>query len=544
MSATGLRTRRWLADPASLRASGTAWAVAISVLGSLVWLAATPHVPDLAAQVARARLVDRVGVSAWWPGWFGGVTLPDYSVIGPWVMATIGVRGAGASAAVAGSVAFARLTSGAFRPRAGAVAFALAGLADVLDGRITFAIGLALGAWTLVGLQSVPQTREGARRRATLIVLGAVGTFLASPLAGLFLGIALVAAALTTGTRWLAVVGAAPLVVLAGAFALLFPGTGVMPFHPSDIIPAALGCIGVLVLCPERTLRVGAGLVLVTSFAVLAVPSAIGTNITRIVWVAAAALAVAHCRLRALPAFVLSLSLAIWPVADLTRQLSRGASPSASSSFYAPLADALSRAGAVPSSGQRLEIVDSGDHWAVADLPDAPALARGWDRQADAADNPIFYTAGALDAQTYHDWLRQLAVGWVAVPNVAHDYASVTEARLVDRGLTYLQLAWASRDWRLYRVIDATPLADGATVEGVGGASLTLAVPAAGDVPLRVRWSAHLTVRTVGGAPAVGACLRDDAGWLTLVAPRRGTYRVVSRFDPLAPLAGGQVCVG
>lgn len=550
--------RRPVLVPARLRDSPVAWAVAVSVIGSLVWLALSPRVPDLAAQVARANLVRESGVSTWWPGWFGGVTLPDYSVVGPWLMALVGVRLTGAAVAVLGSIAFARLCQSGARPRAGAVAFAVAGLADVADGRITFAIGLAVAAWTLVLLapavltgrvpdESDARATDTDLRRLRVLGLGAGAalSYLCSPLAGLFLGIALAAVAIADPLRRRpAVIGAAVLVAVGGAFALYFPTTGIMPFHPTDIIPAALGCFGVFVLCRERTIRTAAVLLALAAVALLAVPSAIGTNITRLTWVAAAAVPFGFCRLRAVPAFVLALSLAIWPAADLTRQISRSQSPSAEADFYRPLSNALARAGASPDTGQRLEVVDSGDHWAVAYLHDAPALARGWDRQADAADNPIFYTAGALDAQTYHDWLRQLAVGWVAVPNVDHDYASITEARLVNQGLTYLKLVWASPQWTLYRVRDATSLATGAEVTGVGPNAVTLETSAAGPVRLRLRWSAHLTVETADGSPAVGTCLRDQDGWLALDLPAAGIYRVISRFNVLAPLTGASRCIG
>ncbi len=488
----------------------------------------------------------RVGVTPWWTGWFGGVTLPDYSVIGPWLMAVFGVRGAGVLAVVAGAAAFARLTERSRRPRAAAAAFALATLADVVDGRITFALGVAAGAWTAFVLRDLPDARGDARRwRIVLVVVGAALTYLASPLAGLFLGIACAAVAVVDRPRRAAALsGAGVLLGFGAAFAVLFPSTGTMPFHPTDLIPAGLGCLGVLLLCSQRTVRVGAALTLAASAVLLVVPGAIGTNITRITWIAAGALVVAYCRLRAVPAAVLALALAIWPVADLVRQVSRATSPSARSEFYVPLSDALRAAGADPSSGQRLEIVDSGDHWAVAYLHQAPALARGWDRQADAADNPIFYRPGALSADSYQDWLHELAVSWVAVPNVKHDYASVAEADLVASGLSYLEPVWSSPDWTLYRVRDPAPLADGARVDAVDASGVTVSADAPTTVRLRVRWTAYLTAETVGGEPARGACVRDDGGWTTLQLPRSGTYRVVARFTPLALLSRSGRCIG
>ena len=54
----------------------TRYAVAVWAVLSAAYLAWSPTVPDLAAQVARAQLVHQVGLTAWWPGWFGGTTLP------------------------------------------------------------------------------------------------------------------------------------------------------------------------------------------------------------------------------------------------------------------------------------------------------------------------------------------------------------------------------------------------------------------------------------------------------------------------------------
>ena len=42
-------------------------------------------------------------------------------------------------------------------------------------------------------------------------------------------------------------------------------------------------------------------------------------------------------------------------------------------------------------------------------------LARGWERQLDIADNPLFY-GGALTGTRYERWLKRLAVRYVAVP--------------------------------------------------------------------------------------------------------------------------------
>src|ERR1700743_3054477 len=104
------------------------------VVGALtlrfLYLAGAPQAPDLAAQVARARVIQDGGITSWWTGWFGGLSLPSYSVLIPSSMAVLGVRLPALLAAVAGAAATTILTRGALRPRAGAIAFAIAGVAD------------------------------------------------------------------------------------------------------------------------------------------------------------------------------------------------------------------------------------------------------------------------------------------------------------------------------------------------------------------------------------------------------------------------------
>ena len=81
----------------------------------------------------------------------------------------------------------------------------------------------------------------------------AIGAYLASPLAGLFLGLILVVVALVDPTRRrCAGPGAAALLLIGAGMAALFPGTGTMPFRWVDAIPAALSVLAVGILCPNR----------------------------------------------------------------------------------------------------------------------------------------------------------------------------------------------------------------------------------------------------------------------------------------------------
>jgi hypothetical protein len=157
-------------------------------------------------------------------------------------------------------------------------------------------------------------------------------------------------------------------------------------------------------------------------------------------------------------------------------------------------------------------------------------LARGWDRQADNADNPIFYQRGALTAASYQKWLASLAVGWVALPATTLDFASVDEGKLVRSGLPYLSLAWSNANWRLYRVIDAAPLATGADVWSVTDSSVMIHTSGPGLVHLRLRWSPYLSAVDPMTKQSTLSCAINNGGWLDLYLPKAETVDVTSNF--------------
>ncbi len=439
--------------------SPASWAVIVGTVLALGYLGWSPLAPDLAAQIARANLVRSAGNVSWWTGWFGGISLPTYSLLTPSSMAIFGVRATGVAAAVVGGVISARLVGAARRPRAGAVAFSVAEMANLLDGRVTFAVGVTLAAGALLAVQ--------VRRPLLAAPLAAVAYF-ASPLAGLFLGLTLVAVLVVDPSRRrIAAALAALLASLGASMALLFPGTGEMPFHPTDLIPACLCCIGVALCCPTRVVRAAALLLMLALPIFLVAPGAIGNNVTRMAWICAVPVTVAYSPLRRGLLTILLGLLAVWPTADLVQQLSATRDPSTTATFYRPLLAALAdeQAAAGPGAvGQRVEVLDSVNHFATVYLADRASLARGWDRQADVANDPIFYRDNALNAATYRTWLHDLAVGWVAVPAARLDYSAVAESKLVAGGLDYLDLVWSNPSWKLYRVVDSTSLAEGAQV--------------------------------------------------------------------------------
>lgn len=499
----------------------------IVVIGAYVRWA--PLVPDLAAQVARADVIRDHGPAVWWTGWYGGISTPTYSVLAPSSMAVFGVRTMAAASVLVGCAACPRLLlRGSVRPRAGMVAYSAMSVADVLDGRVTFAIGAAIAMWALVALQS---------DRAMIATAASVLSFLASPLAGLFLGMVSLATAMTSRERRTTAWWCTATLLVAGVTSqIMFPGSGTMPYHWSDPIPAILACVVVILLCRQPVVRTASILTIVAMVGCFALPGAVGDNITRLAWVAATPTVVA-CASRSSRRLLVAgaaLLVSIWPVSDLSVQMSASDTAAAVPTFYRAVSAELSQAEAAagPTAlGRRLEVVDPVNHWPSAYLTTF-SLARGWDRQIDAADNPLFYKTGQLSATTYHDWLHEMAVGWIARPLTELDYAARAEAALIDRGLPYLQQVWTDRNWRVYRVTDATSLVTGGSVTALTATSVTLSVPhTPATVSVRMRWSPDLALLDPATGRPVSGCVEDVNGWIALRLTSARSVRVTGAFS-------------
>lgn len=491
-----------------------------------MYVAFPPHAPDLAAQVARVQAL-RDGASVWWNGWFGGVNLPDYSAISPFVMAHVGVVTASALAVIATTLLAFPLVRDTRRPLAGTIAIFFAALANVLAGRASFALGMAAGIGALVALR---------KRWAFATAAGAVLAYLFSPLAGFFTGIGVAGVGVGDRTRRRpALVGGAALAIAAGLQAFTLPAGGHMPFPWWFAAIALAMTVAVALACPSPTVRVACA---ITSGALVVfsiVPGPVGMNVVRLPWLAAAPTVVAVARLRKRVLIPLALLLALWPMIDLGVQLDRSTSPSAHQAFYQPLLAALTtemnQAG--PNAlGQRVEVVDPASHWSAAYVTREFPIARGWYRQADEADNPLFYNH-TLTSDTYHAWLLDMAVGWVALPsNVQLDFASRDEAAVINSQPDYLHLVWANMSWALYRVTDARPLVQGANVLASTSTGIMFDAEKAGQVDVQVRWSPYLRLTQAG--QVVGTCIMNNQPWTSVTVPSPGIYSLTARAG-LAP---------
>jgi len=494
------------------------WVVA--ALGAAVYLLVAPPSADLAAQEYRADL----GLTLWNNGWFAGHHTPGYSVLFPPLGGTLGVRLTGALAAVTAAALFAPLAQRHWGRRAGGAAalwFAAGTTAVLLTGRLTFLLGVAIGVGALLAL---------ACDRRLLAAALAVATTLASPVAGLFVALAVAAWALGGPAQqrawgWGAAIAAAALAPIAITL-VLFPQGGTHPLVASSFWPALATGLAIAALLPaqERALRIGALLYALLLVAAFVIDSPLGGNATRLGALAAGPIVLGALIGRRSPALIaaLAVALAYWPLYPAIRDVVRASGdPALQASYYAPMLRFLeSRA---PAGTFRVEIPLTENHWEARHVGPRIPLARGWERQLDRRFGALFYD-GSLDAATYRAWLDEHAVAYVAVPDAALDGAAREEARLIAAGLPYLRPVWRNEHWRVLAVSDPSRLADHAAA-ALTKTGVTLRGARAGDVRLRVhptRWW-----RVTAGR----ACVLEGPGETTLVrVTEPGTVRLQARL--------------
>lgn len=524
--ATGFRLRQRY-DGATLP---VAVAGVVSAALSAVVLLLPPTGTDLAAQVARADFWSAHGAALVDLRWYGGVHPAAYSVLAPALMASLGVRLAGAVATVAGAVGLAVLLTRirGVRPVAGATWGALALVANLVSGRVTFGLGTAAGLAAVLALTPHPPTPT---RRLLLAGLLAVLTSLLSPVAGLFLALAAVALAIAgrRGDGLCLLLGAAvPLLALQAAF----PDGGRMPFAWRVAWPPLVaGVVIAGVRAVGRPVRVGAALYAGGVLAAFLLPTPLGSNVERLSLIFAGPVVLAAARWpRTVLVPVLALT-AYWQAAPGIADLRYGGDPAADPAYSAGLVAELHRLGAQTG---RVEVVPQRNHWESVMVARDFWLARGWERQVDVARNPIFYR-DQLEPAAYHSWLQGTGVGYVALADVAVDWSATQEAALVGGGQPWLRPVWADAHWRLWRVLDPSPLVGApGRVLATRADGLTVAMPSAASVLLRLRWSPWLAIRGPAG------CLAPSGDWVTLRASAPGTYLIGAGVGSVA--AGSRAC--
>jgi len=512
-----------------------AWTLTAAL--GVVYLILAPQSPDLAAASYRSSLFSSAGFTLWDNSWYAGHHLLAYSLLAPALGALIGPALLAAVSMVIATALFARLIDGCFPARATRIAalwFAFGASVSLLSSRVPFDLGLAVGLGALL---------LARRRRLTLALTLSVLATLASPVAGAFLALAYLAWALTGPERaWpaaLAIAALAPIALLA----LAFPEGGTQPFAASAFYPDLAGALVVGALVergrPEiaqRSIRIGAALYALAMIGSYVLPTPVGGNADRLGALAAGPVAacvlVGASRGRRRLLIVLAPLLLYWqansPATDFASTVSN---PSVHASYYAPLLGELRALGVgYGARPARIEVVATADHWEARYLAPHVMIARGWERQLDTYRNGLFYEESKpLTAARYRAWLSENAVSYVALPlRATLDYSAHSETRLLTTGRpSYLREVWRSRNWRLFAVLGASPLAQApALLRSASSDSLTLYAPHPGSYTVRVRFTPYWALASGSGCVA-----RTANEWTEVRARRAGSFHVVIRFS-------------
>jgi hypothetical protein len=493
------------------------------------------HGKDLAAQTYRVHEVRAHGLLLWDIYWYGGNYPLSYSVLMPVIAAFIGLTATGIAFAALAAWAFDRLVTGWWGRRpAGSWYFAASTVLLVAIGQLPYLTGEAFALAAVLALR---------RRRRALAGVLVAACALCSGVAATFLVLALVAWALhQRAQRWWLVAMAGVPIVLLGAIFLIFPGTGSFPYGWGGAAWSLGLCVAAFtpLFRSLPVVRTAAALYAVLVVGALVIPSPMGGNANRLGEGVGTALliCVAWDRIRetwrdrrlqlsprrnlAVLGAVTSLGFVVWAWAPGTGVVSASSSPANQASFYQPLLSQLASRSTEP---VRIEVPPTVNLWESAYLAPHVSLARGWERQLDIANNPIFYDKDALTPSSYRAWLLDNGISFVALPHAPLDYAAKGEAALLDSDrVPGLQFLWASPDWTLWQVVGSPGLVSGpAVLDKLQGDQVVVNVQRPGALTLRVRYTPYWSVADNDG------CVRETpAHWTQIDANRPGPLQLTT----------------
>jgi hypothetical protein len=499
--------------------------IAASAVLVVAFLALPLSGTDLSAAVARAHFASQHAFSPIDFSWFGGTNQFGYSLVSQYLMALLGARPAGALAAFVASCCFAVLLRRArvARPLAGSLVGAFCIFANLVSGRITFAIGTAFGLACLLALTALP--KRIAFPAALVLGVLCAGS---SPVAGLFLLLCGVALILTNRVRegvLLAIVTLTPMLVIG----LVFGAGGWMQMTAADAITGTVTSLAVATLVTSRQVRAAA--LLSASGIVLAyfVHTPVGANAIRLPVMFALPLIVGLAERRR---WVILLSGAVVAALNpplVVSDLDDGGDPANYPSYYAALNHKLAT---LPHLG-KIEVVMTPNYWESVYVANNHLLARGWLRQQDTAQNPLFFKNTVPSAAAYRKWLVYNGVAFVALPSEV-SWLGKAERRAVHRasvqeGIGSLTPIWSDAHWELFRVVGSPGLVDGpAVVTSANEGTINLRFTRPGTALLRVNYNRWL-------AASGEVCLADADGWTSVQARVAGPVEITSSLNPSRP---------
>ncbi len=454
---------------------------------------------DLPAQVFRTELIRRDGFALWNSQWFGGHTTLTYSVLAPMIATITGPIALGAFSGVASAVLFERILRFAFGRTAwlGAVWFALGTVANFIVGRVTFGVGVTFALAAVCALQ---------RRHPVIAVACSLLASLCSPLAGLFLALAGAAWALAQPARRVGRDRRCHQCVVADrarGSAVPAPGRPALRAVGTRVGSGMCARRRARVVAPRPAAAMGRVAVHARGSAVLARALGGRRQLQPVGAVPRGSVAGMHAAHRS-PACVARCARdSARDLAVLSRCRRHCLCP------HRPVDQAfvLHAADRVPASRDRAD-------QSRRDPVDIPPLGgcvrradnaarRGWERQLDMQYDPIFYDQ-PLTRESYHEWLTENGVQFVALPDTRLDDSSLGERALLGRGAPYLQQVWRDEHWRVWRVKDFSGLVTGdARLLRLTPQGFTLDMEHAGDVTVHVARDAPLARR------GRGVCRRD-----------------------------------
>ncbi len=480
---------------------------------------------DTPAEAYRVWLFHHFGFTIWNAQWYGGHTVLGYSVLFPPLAATFGSGTVGLLACTFTALwttLLVRRETGRQHTLA-LLAFSGAVVENLVVGRMAFAVGLAFAVLALL---------QVSRERPRWALLAATLTSLASPLAGLFLLLAALAWHRTKPLRnLLPLVGA-----MIGAIAVvLFPETGSFPFPLSTLIAVLLVSGVGLAIAPRTSLVIRRALLIYGAVAIplFLIPNPIGGNLARPGSLLAVPVAMIALRNRRVWAGLVLVPLLVWHFEPIVPALASRGDPSAHSSFYTGMLGYLK---AHDQPFGRLEVPFTRSHWEARYVAPSMPLARGWERQLDLRYNSILYSK-QLNQATYHEWLVENGVRWVALPAIPLDGSSEGEAAVIASHPSYLKPVWHDANWQLWSVEGSSGLTTGpATMLSLTADSFTLRFTAPGNALVRIHSNPYWAV--VQNGAVVPACINGTTeGWTSVTSEVAGDVTVTSHWS----LGGGNV---
>jgi hypothetical protein len=516
------------------RRSGAVGAALIAAASAAAVVAANLPTADAPAHLYRTLLV-RDGTPVWDNLWFGGhYPLASYSVLYYLPAAVIGNRPLVVGASVVAAALFASIVHAEW-PAVGrwpARIFAVLAAGPLFTGTYSYALGIAA---LLASVRALQAGRTWIAAACAALTLGF------SPLA--FVLLCLVLAAVLFARRrasrraLLMSVALGVLVVLELGALSLFPYDGVYPFSGWALLAElGVGGLGVVLSLRARRARPLAaffGLWLAASAAAYALPTPLGANLVRVqllvfpLMLIAALLA--DMRPRLLVALALAAAFAYNTVPYGLMAAQRTESVYRARTAWLPALAFLQRH---EGPNFRVEVVPTAEHWEAYYVPAAGfALARGWYRQLDLAQNPLLY-GERIAAPAYRAWLRRLGIRYVLLPRAGLDGSGARpEAALLASGASGLRPAFSDLLWTIYELPRATPILSGpaaARLTELGHARIAGWTATPGDYTLRVRYMPYW--RVVSGAVCVAP--RGDGASTILRSRHGGRFVLASEERP------------